>query len=432
MIVANLKNTLTKPEVYESKRIRLTSQILHIGSEVQKLNPFEYVQTSDRVYLPHSDSLAKALKQRGYLDDYIKAIENRESIVGLLENAFGENWKNATDPNNQPIFPKLFSSRKWPEGQVTDLRPMIRNGMGEFYIPGSSIKGAIRTAIAYHLLKHADQYQVPQQHRVSAIEEKLREKIGDGGLSKFQQKRLDDDLFEKSLFCNFDLSYQGKSIRAREGPNTDFMRALHVSDSQPLVEYKLVTKQGKEIPYNIPVVAEVMVSSHYQNWQAKYRAPIYAEMVVKVRTEFTLSLDTEMLSWFSHQRGMKLPFQNLEDILKICQEFVQEQWDFEHDYWEDVKNNLKDNGRNLDFSEIRDSYEAEKCPHSLRVGWGSGMRGTTVNLLFPDDLVADIRDACSTKKAPGFEAPKSRRTVISHKGEIKYVPGWVKFQELKK
>ncbi len=431
MTVSNPKTTLTKPEVYESKRIRLTSQILHIGSEVQRLSPFEYVQTSDHVYLPHSDSLAKALKQRGYLDDYIQAIEDRESIVGLLENAFGENWKNATDPNNQPIFPKLFSSRKWPEGQVTDLRPMIRNGMGQFYIPGSSIKGAIRTAIAYHLLKHADQYQVPQQHRVSAIEEKLREKIGDGGLSKFQQKWLDDDLFEKSLFCNFDLSYQGKSIRAREGPNTDFMRAIQVTDSQPLVEHTVPNKQGKEIPYNIPVVAEVMVSSHYQNWQAKYRASIYAEMVVKVRTDFTLSLDTEMLSWFSHQRGMKLPFQNLEDILKICQEFAQEQWDFEHDYWEDVKNNLKDNGRNLDFSQIRDSYEAEKCPHSLRVGWGSGMRGTTVNLLFPDDLVANLRDACGIK-APGFEAPKSRRTVISHKGEIKYVPGWVKFQELKK
>ncbi|MGL4499862.1 MAG: type III-A CRISPR-associated RAMP protein Csm5 [Planktothrix sp.] len=431
MIVANPKTTLTKPEVYESKRIRLTSQILHIGSEVQKLNPFEYVQTSNLVYLPHSESLAKALKQRGYLDDYIKAIENRQSIVRLLENAFGENWQNAKDPNNEPIFPKLFSSRKWPDGQVTDLRPMIRNGMGQFYIPGSSIKGAIRTAIAYHLLKHADKYQVPQQHRVSAIEEKLRETIGGGGLSKFKQKRLDDDLFERNLFSNFDLSYQGQPIRAKLGPNTDFMRAIQVTDSQPLVEHKLVTKQGKEIPYNIPVVAEVMVSSHYQNGQAKYRASIYAEMVVKVRTEFTLAVNPEMLSWFSHQEGMQLPFKTVDDILNICQEFAQDQWDFEHDYWEDIQNKQNENGRNLDFSAIRDIYESEKCPHSLRLGWGSGMRGTTVNLLFPDDLVSNIRDACSTKKAPGFNAPKSRRTVISHKGEIKYVPGWVKFQELK-
>jgi CRISPR-associated protein Csm5 len=390
------------------------------------------VQTSNRVYLPHSDSLAKALKQRGrgHLDDYIKAIENRQSIVRLLENAFGENWQKSKDPNNQPIFPKLFSSWKWPEGQVKNLRPMIRNGMGQFYIPGSSIKGAIRTAIAYHLLKHADKYQVPQQHRVSAIEQKLRQTLGGGGLSTFHRNSLDDNLFEKSLFSNFDLSYKGKVIQAEIGPNTDFMRAIQVTDSQPLVEHKVPNKQGKELLYNIPVVAEVVVSSHYPNGEAKFRASIYTEMVFKLRTEFTLSLNPEMLSWFSHQEGMQLPFRNLDDILKICQEFAQDQWKFEHNYWKNIKTNLNEKEQNLDFSEIRDTYEAEKCPHSLRLGWGSGMRGTTVNLLFPDDLVADIRDACGLK-APGFNAPKSRRTVISHKGEIKYVPGWVKFQEFK-
>lgn len=430
MTVSNPNLALTKPKVYESKRIRLSSPILHIGSEVQRLNPFEYVQTSNRVYLPHSETLAKALKQRGYLDDYIKAIENRKPIVRLLENAFGENWRSAKDPNDEPIFPKIFSSRKWPEGQVTDLRPMIRNGMGEFYLPGSSIKGAIRTAIAYHLLKHADKYQVSQQHRVSAIEQTLRQKLGRNDIPKYQQKRLDDELFESHLFCNFGLTYQGKPIRSRMGPNTDFMRAIQVTDSQPLVEHPVPNKRGKAIPYNIPVVAEVMVSSHFESDLAKYRASIYAEMVFKVRTEFTLSLDTEMLSWFSHQQGMRLPFHTLDELLKICQEFAQNQWDFEHNYWNAIRNNPKAMGRNLDFSEIRQIYEPEQCPYHLRLGWGSGMRGTTVNLLFPDDLVSNIRDACGIK-APGFEAPKSRRTVVSHQGEIKYVPGWVKFKEVK-
>jgi CRISPR-associated protein Csm5 len=55
------------------------------------------------------------------------------------------------------------------------------------------------------------------------------------------------------------------------------------------------------------------------------------------------------------------------------------------------------------------------------------MPGTTVNLLLDDNLRADIRDTCGLK-APGFEAPKSRRTVIGSTGEIRYVPGWVKFK----
>lgn len=66
-MVSTPENALVKPEIYETKRIQLTSPILHIGSEVSKLSPFEYVQTSNRVYLPNYDLLAKALYQKGAL-----------------------------------------------------------------------------------------------------------------------------------------------------------------------------------------------------------------------------------------------------------------------------------------------------------------------------------------------------------------------------
>lgn len=52
---------------------------------------------------------------------------------------------------------------------------MIRNGMGYLFIPGSSIKGSIKTAIFYHLLKHPDKYQVPKNSRVSEIENNLKQ-----------------------------------------------------------------------------------------------------------------------------------------------------------------------------------------------------------------------------------------------------------------
>jgi CRISPR-associated protein Csm5 len=149
-------------------------------------------------------------------------------------------------------------------------------------------------------------------------------------------------------------------------------------------------------------------------------------MVRNVQTEFTLSLDTEMLQWFSHNEGMKIPFKNLDELLKICQEFAQEQWDAEHDYWEDIKTNLSQ-GKDLNFSYIQELYEPTQCPYSLRVGWASGMLGTTIALCLDDRLTAEIRDTCGIK-APGFEAPKSRRTVVAADGNIKYVPGWVKFK----
>lgn len=415
--------TLTKPDVYETRRIQLLSPMLHIGSAVSRLNPFEYVQTNKFVYQPDQDALAKALKERRFLNDYIRRIEDRDEIVSLLEDAFGDDWQKIKTADGQPIFPKERRSLKWTDQKITDLRPMIRNGFGQLYIPGSSIKGAIRTAIAYHLLQYTDRYNVPQRNRISDIERRLRQSMGD---LRRRAKFYDDRVFMDDLFTDFSL--QGNLGRDRTGPNTDFMRAVQVSDCDPLIEEK-IEKKGRPIFRNLPVVAEVIVSSRFPDYRAKYRASIYTELVRNVRTEFTISLDHEMLSWFSHNQGMEIPFRTIDDLIKICEEFAQDQWDFEHDYWINIQNNPNADGRNLDFSDIRQSYEAEQCPHTLRLGWASGMPGTTVNMLIQDDLRSEIRDTCGIR-APGFEAPKSRRTVVSARGEIKYVPGWTKFKVL--
>ena len=416
---------ISKPQVYETRTIQLSSPLLHIGSAVSRLNPFEYVQTSQRVYLPEQEALARELSNRGKLQDYISAIEHRQEILSILRSTFGENWQDAKDVLGNPIFPPGAIDRKWTDEKVTDLRPMIRNGFGQLYIPGSSIKGAIRTAIAYYLLKNAEKYGVPNSNRVSAIEERLRQQLDNNHLQK-QQKWADDQLFMDSLFADFSLNYQGKSMAAATGPNTDIMRAVQVTDSQPLIERKVTMKNNKIVTFNIPVVAEILVSSHFDNDNAKYRASIYAEVVRNVKTQFTLSLDTEMLSWFQHKRGMKIPFKSVDELLNICQSFAKEQWDGEHDYWMMVKNK-QHQGKNLDFAAIRDFYEPEQCPYHLRIGWASGMTGTTVGWLFADDLRSQIRDTCGIR-APQFEAPKSRRTVVDPNGNIKYVPGWVKFR----
>lgn len=424
-------SSLTKPKFYESKTIQLTSPMLHIGSQVPKLNPFEYVQTASKVYLPNQEALARALQKQGgsFLQDYIEAIENQRPIESLLRQAFGENWTKAKSPEGIPIFPDVRS--KWMQQenqQVTDLRPMIRNGMGQLYIPGSSIKGAIRTAIAYYLLKHADKYQVPSSQRVSEIELKLREKLNAGDLkSNWQQKSADDELFMNNLLTNYSLRYQDTERKVKSIQNTDILRTLHVSDSQPLLKHKVKNKKGRLVSYNLPIVAEVIVSSHFQDWRAKYRAPIYAEIAYNVRTEFTLTLDKEMLNWFRHRQGMRLPFQNLDELINICQEFARAQWDSEVQYWENIGNN-RHKGKYLNFDLVWERFYAKpQCPYSLRLGWGSGMLGTTVNCLFQEETRAELRDTCGIA-APDFEAPKSRRTLVNSQGEICYVPGWVKFK----
>ena len=420
-----------KQSNYESKTIRLSSPILHIGGQISSLNPFEYVQTRDKVYLPNQEEVAKGLYQQGrvFLNDYISAIANGDKIENLLQQAFGQNWTQAKSPDSRPIFPDVRS--KWiqdKEQQITDLRPMIRNGMGQLYIPGSSIKGAMRTAILYHLLKHSDRYQVPSGNRLSDIEQKLRQKLKHNQINNSNKAFLDDELEIDRLFNNYFLSYQDRIITPKNKQNTDFFRAIKVYDSQPLLP-KIVKlkKSGKQVERNIPVVAEVIVSSYFNNNKAKYRASIFAEMVAEVSTEFTITLDREMLSWFHHHQNMKIPFRNLDEVFKINQEFAQDQWNQEITYWSKITNNIH-RDKVLDFNLIWQKYYAKStCPYSLRLGWGNGIGNTTINWLLPEDLRTKIRDKCGTN-APTFQAPKSRRTIIDDQGQIAFATGWTKLK----
>lgn len=430
-MVGTSETALTKPAVYETKRILLTSPILHIGSAVSRLSPFEYVQKGNRVYLPNQEALARSLKQRGFLDRYIYDIENRNNITGLLEDAFGDEWQRAKTNNGDPIFPRHLSSLKWTEERITDLRPMIRNGFGELYIPGSSIKGAIRTAIAYHLLKHSDEYNIPQLQQISEIENRLRQSMGE---LRRRPKFVDDEQFMDRLFSNFELIHNNEKARGKTSlPNTDFMRAVHITDSELLVEEKIPDKQGKPRLFNLPIVSEVIVCSRFDDGKAKYKAPIFTEMVRQAKTHFTLTLDYSMLSWFRHKQNMNIPFSTVNELIEICREFAEDQWRYEANYWKRMSSNLNEkdgNGQriNLDISDIQDFY-AKECTYGLRIGWASGMTGTTISLLLDQELNQKIRDTCHPRnQAPGFEAPKSRRIATNLNRELKFVPGWVKFK----
>jgi CRISPR-associated protein Csm5 len=153
-------------------------------------------------------------------------------------------------------------------------------------------------------------------------------------------------------------------------------------------------------------------------------------MVRLANTTFTITLDRQLLSWFKHQQGMKIPFDSVSDLINICQEFSQDIWDEERYYWDAISNN-PDRDHQLDFDDIRTLYKPEDCPYKLRLGWGTGMTGTTISLALSDDIRQEIRDVCG-KYRPDFNAPKSRRTVANKSGEIEYALGWAELELINK
>jgi CRISPR-associated protein Csm5 len=427
----------------EVQTVRLTSPMLRIGGAVSTLSPFEYVDFNGVVYLPDADLLARELYQRGSLNDYLDRIRDRQEIGTLLKQVFGDDWAGLKSSDGRSIFPIRLP--KWTEDKIADFRPMIRNGMGQLYIPGSSIKGAIRTAITYYLVKHRARFNTPKDQHPSELELKIRNKLAikerDERRFKRETKEFDDEMLINPLFSKFKITYGETTFDGGKGKeaNTDFMRAIKISDSAPLIRNNVKLKSGKIRPDNTAIAGAVTVSSHFQTEKpvgdedpvakSKWRATIYAEMVRLANTTFTITLDRQLLSWFKHEQGMEIPFDSIDGLIEICREFSQDIWDEEHDYWNVIQNN-PDLAHQLDFDDIRTLYEPEACPYKLRLGWGTGMTGTTISLALPDQLRQEIRDACGIA-APGFDAPKSRRTVANNQGELKYAMGWTRLDIVK-
>jgi CRISPR-associated protein Csm5 len=199
-----------------------------------------------------------------------------------------------------------------------------------------------------------------------------------------------------------------------------------VSDSAPLLT-------DFDDGVNLPVVAEVISSSFKEDLNqrmAEFRASNYIEMTWNLQTEFTICVDTKMLDRFQHEQSMELPPQlkTVEGIVEICHEFAQAQWEYEQKYWNSITDNTQPK---LDFSSIRDFYSSPSN-HNLRLGWGSGMIGTTVGLHFQEQTRATIRNACCPKPTSSSEAPKSRRTAVipDRDNSIKKPLGWVNLTPL--
>ncbi|QLE58529.1 type III-A CRISPR-associated RAMP protein Csm5 [Nostoc sp. TCL26-01] len=428
---------------YQSQRIQLTSPLIHIGSAESTLTPFDYIQRDIHsrekainrlIYFPNQDALIAVLSQRGELHNYIKLtkeyineryrlIQKRENVLNLLEKILGSNWWTACSSDNTLIFPTASISYNKTDQEIKKLRPLIRNGLGELYIPGTSIKGAIRTAIAYYLLKHQVHTTI-----LSDIEQKLIQ-LNFGSIKR-KKAYLDDEKLirlannleislNSYLFSNFRLMHEYCIVEEINTPNTDLMRAIKVTDSSSL---------HKSDGVNLSIVSEVISSSFYVNGSerfAKESATNFVEMVWNAQTEFTLTIDTEMLSQFQHEQGMQLPRKlwTIEGILEICQEFAQAQWEHEKKYWNSITDNPSD--EKLNFSRIRKFYN-NNCSYNLRVGWGSGMIGTTIGLHFNEETREHIRNACGTS-TNSSETPKSRRTAIipTQTKTTKRALGWV-------
>jgi CRISPR-associated protein Csm5 len=372
-------------DMFEKKKTKLVVKSpIHIGSVDQKITPFEYIHHGQYAYQVSDEKLAIFLQKRNLIDSYISSVQQEGHRFRLLSFLKG---KGITIKDGD-LLP-LSKSKTKIIGDVSRLqeyRPFITDGFGKPFIPGTSIKGVIRTAILYNTIlnykaNNPSEFQNEVITRIVRTPERVFRKKG--AFIWLQEKWLE----------NFQLSEKNNS------PNTDWLRMLHVSDGYPIN-----LEETNLLPVNI-------LKKEASGW--KYKAEtsgqnttIWVESIpVGTYVEFELMWDNGLLKRFEEEGNKATVPRDIKGILSCIGKWSEDVMSFEMDFSKghSLENWYKSNNANF------------------RIGFGSGMVSTTMAILLPDEIRKMVRNLSGKNKGDEI-APKSRRVWIN---EGRVVPlGW--------
>ncbi|MEW6665749.1 MAG: type III-A CRISPR-associated RAMP protein Csm5 [Thermodesulfobacteriota bacterium] len=396
-------------EVLETRSAELeVISPVHIGTREGSLSALEFVFLEGKTFIVDEDRLGAFLRDKGLIEKFVESARN-----GPLN--LKEFIRNQVRP---PLHETLSQIEKYsvPGGanDMRDFRPFVRDGMRHPYLPGTAIKGVCRTAVLYDMLaKNAAQERRVQEAATNDLR-RLESRGKEQAKKRYSLNWLQEDLLERYSLAN-----------AREGSNRDLLRCLKVSDSYPMGAWK--TKLVK-----IEFLSKRAIGDFY--WSNKKRGrtdtgrplELWVEALVQGTFKLDLSWDRALFKHFSRENAeVNWPVSSIDDVIsalfRMSKEVINHEIAFFHAEG-DRRSRGKDQRATSAAGELGGWYKG--CSRDImRIGFGSGMLSTTVNLRFPPELRQKIRDLCGHPR-PGDPAPKSRR--IWNGAEGKWYPmGWV-------
>ena len=212
---------------------------------------------------------------------------------------------------------------------------------------------------------------------------------------------------------NFSVTQNQSRNNEPAGPFTDIFKAIKVKDviveqTMSFEDILFTTLSGRQI-----VKKNVGNNTRFECFCGE--------------TTVEISIDHEILGSFK-RAGVTPPFSDVKSLVTLCQNFAQAQWDAEKQFLAKYPG-----GRGINLDTIKKFYADSNNEQlaTLRVGWGTGMIGTTISLLLDGPTRIELRNEVISSghhNYPGQPAPKSRRFVLEGK-QPTYPLGWVALTE---
>ena len=305
-------------------------------------------------------------------------------------------------PANQPSASYILPCPE--DSQETEIREAMKHPSGRPMIPGSSIKGAIRTALLWGLTDDDNsEAQEAFKYSVNYLKEQLGRKPN--------------------------RSWAGQGIERRvlgKDPNHDLMRAVQVSDTASIPIEAL----------EMGVAWTVTLNQDGDLVQKREGNREYKTFVEQIRTEQTFDFSIKIdKSLFGQREKRELGYSDqqervvCEELAEVCNFVAKGLANSEAGFFEDY-----------DLDEIVNFYDAlvqriENLSDGgfvLPIGWGTGYRAKTVTelLTVDDDDLMNLRkhyrlgESRSRRGDYHPEFPKTRR-VLYHRQSPKSPLGWV-------
>lgn len=355
---------------------------LHIGSGNEFINGFDIIEINRQKKIINLNALIEHFRDKPEeLNNLTTAIEfNRLSDFMI---------------GKRNIPPEVISNKNIPASlDKTNIKKQIRNGNGELYLPGSSLKGVIRTALLHHFIGNDKSLKDSVTRQVEKI-----------AASTYIDLRYADSGIIGTVL--------GQEIE------NNLLRLLQVSDALPVISY------CETQVYQVKVLG------------TKRKLPIFCEMIPQgTKFIFSVTLDEYLnnhrkQAGINQERGKNL----LKDLPRAMYNLAAKIIERHNEYPSKEQVNEQDLS---EFNRACDSIYtylegAEKNDDFFAVlGGGSGWVGMTGDLADINHLKPEIKDKLRQKLElaadhTGCEFPKTRKLVLDAKNGAS-MPGWVKMK----
>ncbi len=360
----------------------LTLSPLHIGTGDVLMRDLEFVSRGNRTFRLNVDAILEEMATTPQLANRLGQITPGEIVAQISDETLAR------------LSHYVIKGAPRSDQSGSQVQEQIKDPWHRPYLPGSSLKGALRTALMWHATTYRDEAITTRD-------------MGRG-------KRDAAGPLEEWAFRTTGPGGRGDRLGARRGsPNDDLLRALQVSDSD------VADPNGSLQVYQAVVLR-----------RGGLGPPIALEGVRNGMTfRLRLKIDGALLSAWAKQRGLDWGVREgwLGSLPEIVQAYTVARIERERG-WYEARRELSQNLKPF-FDTCSTTRSPQEC--YLQLGWGAGWLSKTIGVTWPpgSDAAEEVieRYGLRRRDGPSGAFPSTRTVIVSSGGQVAPL-GWVRLR----